>query len=97
MILQPPQYLQSPAIHGLLYRWPAKCESVATERLNSAAPDLLAALKALTSNPHISLGDLVYTVRDREGKGWDGPAVTAWGDAVQQAEAAIAKAEGRQS
>ena len=61
--------------------------------LIAAAPDLLAAMKALTSNQHLNLGDLAYTIRDRELKGWDGPAVKAWSEAVQLAAAAIAKAE----
>ena len=64
-------------------------------RLRNAAPDLLAALKALTTNPHINLGDLVYKVRESEGEGWDGPQVKAWSDAVQSAASAITKAEGR--
>jgi hypothetical protein len=63
--------------------------------LIAAAPELLEALKALTSNPHVDLGGLVYQVRDREGEGWDGPQVTNWSNAVQAAKAAIAKAEGR--
>jgi hypothetical protein len=42
----------------------------------------IAVLRALTTNPHLDLGDLVYTVRERELQGWDGPAVTAWSDAV---------------
>jgi hypothetical protein len=66
-------------------------------RLIAAAPDLYEALEALCSNPHINLGDLVYYVREREGKGWDGPAVTAWGEAVEKAKAAIKKAKGEQS
>lgn len=65
-------------------------------RLIAAAPDLLESLKALTTNPHVNLGDLVYKVRDSEGEGWDGPQVKAWSDAVQAAAAAIAKAEGRE-
>lgn len=43
-------------------------------------------LRALMTNPSLSLGDLVYTVRDRELKGWDGPDVKAWSDAVVAAE-----------
>jgi hypothetical protein len=64
-------------------------------RLIAAAPELLEALKALTSNPHVDLGGLVYQVRESEGEGWDGPQVTNWSNAVQSAIAAIAKAEGR--
>lgn len=56
--------------------------------------ELLAALVALTTNEHINLGDLVYTVRDNEGLGWEGPAVKAWSDAVMAAKAAIAKTTG---
>lgn len=62
--------------------------------LIAAAPDLLEALVALTSNPHLDLGDRVYDVREREGLGWDGPSVKAWSEAVQKATAAIAKAKG---
>ena len=69
-------------------------ERDANARLIAAAPDLLAALEALSSNPRLNLGDLIYTVREREGEGWDGPAVTAWNDAVMAAKAAIAKARG---
>lgn len=47
------------------------------------------ALKRLMSNPHISLGDLVYTVREREGEGWDGKYVKEWSDAVVNAEAVV--------
>lgn len=47
-----------------------------------ALNDAASILKALMSNPHISLGDLVYEVRGREGMGWDGPAVKQWSDAA---------------
>ena len=69
--------------------------SEANAHLIAAAPELLEALKALTTNPHVNIGDLVYRVRESEGEGWDGPQVKAWSDAVQAATAAIAKAEGR--
>ncbi len=35
------------------------------------------------------LVDLIYDVRDREGKGWGGPLVTRWSAAVARAEALI--------
>jgi hypothetical protein len=69
-------------------------EQDANARLIAAAPDLLAALEALSSNPYLHLGDLVYAVREKEREGWDGPAVTAWSEAVMAAKAAIAKARG---
>ncbi len=39
-------------------------------------------ITAISTNPHINLGDLVYKVREEEGKGWDGPAVKTWSEAV---------------
>lgn len=62
--------------------------------LIAAAPELLEALRALMTNKHLDLGDLVYTVREREGEGWEGHSVKAWSDAVTAARAAIAKATG---
>lgn len=47
-------------------------------------PKLLAAVRKLTSVEEISLGDLVYDVREREGQGWGGPSVIAWSDAVAE-------------
>lgn len=44
-------------------------------------------LRRLMTNPHLSLADQTYQVREREGKGWNGPAVKAWSDAVGDAEA----------
>lgn len=44
------------------------------------------ALTALLTNKHVDLGDLVYKVRDSEGKGWEGPSVVAWGKAVVNAK-----------
>ena len=38
-----------------------------------------------------NLGDHVYEVREREGKGWDGPLVTKWSDAVVRAKAILGK------
>ncbi len=45
-----------------------------------------AVLQALMTNKHIDLGDLVYTVRDKELQGWDGPSVKAWSEAVGEAK-----------
>lgn len=60
--------------------------------------DALSVLQALMTNPHLNLGDLVYLVREREGKGWEGPAVEAWGNAVGKAEELLkaAAAEGHE-
>lgn len=44
-------------------------------------------LLALSSNPHISLVDQVYEVREREGEGWEGPSVKAWGAACAALDA----------
>ena len=51
--------------------------------------NLLDALRGLLTHPSLDLGDLIYTVREREGLGWDGPLVKQWSDAVQAAEAAL--------
>lgn len=48
----------------------------------ASAPSALAVLRALMTNPHISLEDQVYQIREREGQEWDGPSVKAWSDAV---------------
>jgi hypothetical protein len=32
------------------------------------------------------LGDYVYNIREREGLGWDGPKVVAWGNACERAK-----------
>lgn len=49
------------------------------------------ALKGLLCNPHIHLGDQGYTVRESEGKGWEGPSVKAWCRAVDLAEQVLAE------
>lgn len=43
-------------------------------------PELLEALETLLRE-HIS--DWIYDIRAREGLGWDGPRVTAWGKACE--------------
>ncbi len=48
------------------------------------------ALKVLATLYEIrDLGDFIYTVRDSEGLGWEGPRVTQWNDACQLAEELI--------
>lgn len=59
------------------------------KRLREQNEERVAALVAISTNPHINLGDLVYAVRDAEGLGWEGPAVAAWGEACEAVKAAI--------
>ncbi len=40
--------------------------------------ELLVALKTLDDE---SIGDFIYNIREKEGLGWDGPRVAAWGKA----------------
>jgi len=53
------------------------------------SPELLAALRVLLSE-HI--GDKVYDIREREGKGWHGPRVKAWSDACAVIEREVKEA-----
>jgi hypothetical protein len=65
--------------------------------LSAAAAEIYAAAKMLTTCKHIDLGDLVYRVRENEGKGWDGPAVTQWSKGVTRLCKAIELAESNPS
>lgn len=58
----------------------------------SLLKDAIAALRALSANPCLNLGDLVYQVRDRELQGWEGPAVIAWSNAVTAANEVLKRA-----
>lgn len=60
-------------------------------RMQSSAVEMFEALTALTTNPHLNLGDLVYKIRESELKGWEGPAVIAWGKAVEATDAVLEK------
>lgn len=48
--------------------------------------DYRSVIDGLKSNPHISLGDLVYQVREREGEGWEGKWVKQWGEVCAKLE-----------
>lgn len=52
------------------------------------------AIEAVNANPHVSLADLVYKVRESELLGWEGPAVKQWQNAVVALDAALAKLRG---
>ncbi len=71
---------------------PQRCADYSTEQRLSGIEAKLRnvylerTLRALFSNPHVDLGDLVYQIREREGQGWDGPAVKAWSEAVTEAK-----------
>lgn len=51
--------------------------------------NLETALRGLMTNPSIDLEDKVYDVREREGLGWDGPDVVAWGVSIMIAKALL--------
>lgn len=55
--------------------------------------ELVRVIDAINDNEHIDLGDLIYNVREREGKGWDGPSVHAWGQAVTDLKIVLANAK----
>jgi hypothetical protein len=70
-------------------QWPATWADIQLAELaKPVVPpvnEALEVLRALVNAKHIDLGDLVYSVRESEGEGWDGPAVTAWSEAVTRA------------
>ena len=53
------------------------------------APDVIDAVATLNGIRH--LGDFVYDIRDREGKGWDGEQVQAWGRATSTLDTIVAQ------
>ncbi len=56
--------------------------------------ELAACIRDLLHAEYADLGDFVYQVREREGQGWDGPAVKAWSAAVERAKAIDAAMKG---
>lgn len=99
------QSLEGATQHAIQFGWriPTLIPAIATPALEAPKAveaakaedsDLLAACEAILSHPNINLGDLIYDVREREGKGWDGPNVEAWAKAVMALKAAVAKREG---
>lgn len=68
-------------LEDLSERMSAVFASLKQQLPGEAAIDVLRALFEVRD-----LGDEVYDVREREGKGWDGPLVTKWSDAVVRAK-----------
>lgn len=64
--------------------------------MNITDDEVKAVLVGLLEHPHVSLGDLVYQVRDRELLGWDGPQVLAWDRAVTAAKDLLEKLRGKE-
>ena len=71
------------ALSEYFRQWEQDKETI--KRFQAENKELREALKAIMTNPSINLGDRIYDVKDREGKGWDGPDVIAWGRAVVSA------------
>jgi hypothetical protein len=49
----------------------------------------------LMNHPHFNFEDQVYSVRDREGEGWDGPHVIGYGSAVAHLKELITPNDGK--
>lgn len=63
------------------------CDDNARDQYKVIEIDTDAALSILRDlNEVRDLGDCTYDIREREGKGWHGPLVTKWGDAVARAK-----------
>ena len=44
-------------------------------------------IRDIGMHPDLPLGDMIYTVRERNGGDWNHPAVKAWSDAVAAVDA----------
>jgi len=53
--------------------------------------EVVSVLRALNSNKHVNLGDLVYKIRDVELEGWEGHWVTQWSNTVVRCDELLAK------
>lgn len=73
-----------------LIKWmPAVFADLMQQPPGEAAIDVLRALFEVRN-----LGDIIYDIREREGKGWDGPLVTKWSDAFARAEMILEPTDG---
>lgn len=63
-------------------RPPVTPEAQSLAALRTAHTELLGLLRELDSQ--LNLGDLTYAVREKEGAGWEGPAVKAWARTVER-------------
>jgi hypothetical protein len=84
--------MNTPNLDALLKgdrRLPCSEAKAELDKLKAKNKQLRGALVALTTCPHLDLGDLIYKVRDSEGEGWDGPAVRHWSKAVTDAQEAL--------
>ena len=65
-----------------LDQWERECaDRDAAQAHHASLEEAERILLALSSNPHISLVDQIYEVREREGEGWEDPSVKSWGAA----------------
>lgn len=71
------------------------CEFNPSDHYTIVEIDIDAALEVLRDLMQVcDLGDFIYSIRDQEGLGWNGPLVTKWNDAVMRAKELLKKDEG---
>jgi len=54
--------------------------------------DALDALHSMLTNKSAAIMDHYYAVREREGEGWEGPDMVAWGAAMEKAQDVLKRA-----
>jgi hypothetical protein len=64
-------------------------EDVFTLAARAIDNEALAVLRELFDIHHFE--EMIYTIRECEGKGWDGPLVKRWATALERAKALIAE------